>query len=1119
MPQFETEIHDTFVSADVLASYTFMLEYMRRFLHENPELLENFDRYLMGSYHPEKTKFIGFSDFEQILCDFDVNITQEEAKPLFKFLDMEDKRDFSGRVDLSKIHDSLLAFTFSYDKLNSYWFDPFKYIASQIDKYGQFENLVDYLSTNADNFYIPNTFLLEFLKERFKVNIELVDEVVISCGENVFYEHSYIFNILNYLLFLLKIEGEIEDFQPVNSLHHYFKFLQVINWRVLMRSRETFEGSDDTEILNHYLQKLQDLQDNSGTFRVNLVEFEEVIEHLGLNILSQWDQYVIFQSLINQKQSKVSKKMKVNLGDLKAYLKVIFNNESLLNQTDQNLLQTSNSRAPGGDSLIRESQAFRKSMANLDTSQINKSKNSIHSTSRFREDNNLLGGDDKPSRFTQNSPPLRSNTAIPNKVKTGRSTYTFEIKILGVKELALERGCDFSDMTLHYKFPGEEQHLETQCFTYVPGDENYRVFLSSKHSIKSGSDKSVQKIFEEEKGLKIFLAKSSHSAKQINIAFTQIPSDELLSSKERTMTRFLYPLGDKRYSSSEIYGELELEIDCTVSDELLTEKDAFLQKRRIKNDKIMERDLQFERGLLPEGVFSLSIDRLSRLENTYGQLEKLVKQLNIDEDQENIKVSFQLMIETSNQMNDLQNKENSINSKKSDGSIEEISVREKSKSQKKSGRSSARRELELLFPKFSQVLSHKLCQSRAQILSFFESETRIEKLLNIRKYHDVKMTPKILEMISSEFLVISLRFTSTNLSCPQEKGRFVELGKVELPLDLIFTIQNQNGYCSSHDLVNISDQKIGALNLSMNYSKNADTQNPNQEIEDALKILDEELERLDRYSCFFRLAELVILHPEESWQGEVFFLRLTFGKKIDQTYLLQTPTKQQAEGVLQSDTNPELTRLKFVNHEKSKDMVFELEFGRTEEYISKEEIQLKMFQLGDEFDPLAVLPHLQIQLMKRDLDSGDEEYIGEISLDLRTTIQSIERGVKNEKSWNLRHFKNYSTIKKPYKRPKGPLDSCNMRLGFDMFVVKNDGQISNKVLKGFKEMLGQDWITSSKCYDQKVRLGVIQPTTNKENSQTKMKTSKNSTNSENQKEGLNEFSFRHGLENVSYFLK
>lgn len=50
VPQFETLIHDTFHSEDVLASYTFLLEFLRRHLFQYPKLSANMGVLLLGLY-------------------------------------------------------------------------------------------------------------------------------------------------------------------------------------------------------------------------------------------------------------------------------------------------------------------------------------------------------------------------------------------------------------------------------------------------------------------------------------------------------------------------------------------------------------------------------------------------------------------------------------------------------------------------------------------------------------------------------------------------------------------------------------------------------------------------------------------------------------------------------------------------------------------------------------------------------------------------------------------------------------------------------------------------------------------------------------------------------------
>jgi hypothetical protein len=114
---------------------------------------------------------------------------------------------------LARIHDSLVSYMQDYDEVHFDWYQSFRYIADTIYSKGNVNDFANYLDKNSDKFYINNQYMFEYLKNRYGVQIDIVDQALVQCGSAIFYEESYIFNIINFLIYTTYMgNSQIQNF-------------------------------------------------------------------------------------------------------------------------------------------------------------------------------------------------------------------------------------------------------------------------------------------------------------------------------------------------------------------------------------------------------------------------------------------------------------------------------------------------------------------------------------------------------------------------------------------------------------------------------------------------------------------------------------------------------------------------------------------------------------------------------------------------------------------------------------------------------------------------------------------------------------------------------------------
>ena len=232
IPQYMTELPTEFVSADTLQSLTLILEGIRRYIFEHPNMLASLSTYALGLYKLDPTVTVNYQTFQDLLRKFDTQATQEEARSVFSYLDFEG----SQNISVLDLHESLLAYISNYDLLHESVKDSFRLLYNHVDKYSDSqESWFEILSQNAHNFHIEDLVLEENLRIHLKVDIELVINQIIEFGDFLYKEGSYIYNIVNFLKFLNGYKNrfhKIQSWQGLYGLHHYEKFVKTIGGRV-----------------------------------------------------------------------------------------------------------------------------------------------------------------------------------------------------------------------------------------------------------------------------------------------------------------------------------------------------------------------------------------------------------------------------------------------------------------------------------------------------------------------------------------------------------------------------------------------------------------------------------------------------------------------------------------------------------------------------------------------------------------------------------------------------------------------------------------------------------------------------------------------------------------------
>lgn len=480
--QYDTLIAEEFASDDVLATYTFLLEYIRRFIYEHPALAKNLQGLLLGLYQPQMASEINFEYFEHLLIKFKANITKEEAKPFFTFLNQvleaQAKEKPTGRfkspkrsprisptdsISLKDIHNSFLRFYHYYDSLYLKFYQTFQTLLAALHSRSSLEDFAAYLDENSDSYHISNEYLKEYTEQLLKLNVTEIAPDLITCGDFLYYDCSYIFNLLNFLTFLQEQQQDIQNFQAINSLHNYYKFLPFIEEEI----KEILVGAYGSDGIKSFNQKFDDMfsdmnKNEMNEFGVDVWQLREIFEEIGLDEISFWEILVIFYHLYNL--GDISKET-VKMGQyIKLEPLILYLNDLFVGKKPKPAFKSGK---------------FKKSVMNVMKKLASSKKRPTKSPGRARNKSIRKNGNE----IKENSPKKSEEG-----VKTGRKKFEFFIRVEEIEDLKLKSSCDYCDLTVSFKFPHEEDCLESQEFTYVPDEfgKNYifYIYICFLHKIK-----------------------------------------------------------------------------------------------------------------------------------------------------------------------------------------------------------------------------------------------------------------------------------------------------------------------------------------------------------------------------------------------------------------------------------------------------------------------------------------------------------------------------------------------------------------------------------------------------------------------------------------------------------
>ena len=409
IPQFETLLSEDFFSDDVIITFTMVLEYLRRHVFMDEALSERMDLLYLGHFQHEISEEVGFEDVEYIMQSYGVFITRTEIEALFLFLDENN----TGKISLGEIHDSLVAFLQIYETITFEFYEGFKMLHQAIKNKINLEEFKDYLVDNSEKFHIRNEYLQDYVENYLGLKDPVVAQTLATCGDFIYFDNSYTFNILNYLLFIEHYEGNELSFEYVNSLHHYQKFKTLIEVKVLFVLYEAYKiKSPNFEALAENVQARFDKVVNNYPSRVSFRQFEQLLHDLKIRETTVWENMILFKIAMISDRPDTNQPLKkttlVDVSDVKAFVDRIILDK-------RGVGQTSNMEGNFASSLL---------------------------TDKKRKPGNAIGE---------------------------KYVYTYEVDIERVEDLCLNH-CDYCDLSIMYHFPGEEQPIESQIFTYLPED-------------------------------------------------------------------------------------------------------------------------------------------------------------------------------------------------------------------------------------------------------------------------------------------------------------------------------------------------------------------------------------------------------------------------------------------------------------------------------------------------------------------------------------------------------------------------------------------------------------------------------------------------------------------------
>lgn len=411
VPQFETILPKDFFCDDLIMSFTMILEYFRRFIFMHTALSERMDNLYLGQYQQQMAESISFIDLEYIMEHYNVFITKTELEGLFDFLDEDDK----GEISLADLHESLLAYLQFYETITFELYQGIKLLHKAIKQRISLEEFKDYVVDNSERYHIRREHLIDYIENFLELNNPLVNQTMATCGEFIYFDSCYYFNILNYLLFVEHFVGDTLSFEYVNSLHHYHKFKSLIEVKLVYQMYEVFKiPNPDPESLREALQARYNKISDRLPHKVNFRQFRQLLKEMKLTEITVWESMILFKQALESTQSLT------NVG---------FTKHSLLNRGEAfKLLESLATSKRSGDQQTEQSQITHSLLID-----------------KIKKQKNQVAGE--------------------------KFVYRYDIAVENVDDLNIAR-CDYCDLSVMYQFPGEAEAIESQIFTYIPDEHS-----------------------------------------------------------------------------------------------------------------------------------------------------------------------------------------------------------------------------------------------------------------------------------------------------------------------------------------------------------------------------------------------------------------------------------------------------------------------------------------------------------------------------------------------------------------------------------------------------------------------------------------------------------------------
>ena len=417
IPQFETLLSDDFFCDDILMTFTIILEYLRRFVFANEAISERMDILFLGQFQHQKSEDLAFEDLEYIMQNYNVFITKTELESLFNFLDYDDK----GEIKLSEIHDSLVAFLQIYETITFEFYEGFKEFHKKIKESISLEEFKDYLVENSEKFHMRNEILQDYMESYLELQNPSITQTVNACGDFIYFDQSYIFNLLNYLLFIEHYVGDEVSFEYVNALHHYQKFRSLVEVKVVFLLYDAYKiTNNDRVALLDSLQARCDKISSKFPHKVNFKQFRQLLKEIRLGDITVWESMILFKAALDQNnainQEGFGKFSVLPLADTIKFI----------------------------ESLIQDKRG--------------------------------AGGNNADSQIAHSLLIEKHKKRI-GQISGEKFVYTYDISVEQVDDLELAR-CDYCDLTVMYQFPGEAEPIESGILTYLPDEHSSRSLIS-----------------------------------------------------------------------------------------------------------------------------------------------------------------------------------------------------------------------------------------------------------------------------------------------------------------------------------------------------------------------------------------------------------------------------------------------------------------------------------------------------------------------------------------------------------------------------------------------------------------------------------------------------------------